>query len=429
MRHSTCSLHDTVASSRQAQTKGAGGYNAPSSQSQLESSLATAAFGRDAGDVVVLYSSPTLLVRSPVFRSAVTSTLAKLPRADVLSSTTYWSSGSAQFVSSNGHDTFAVLEMKGSSDDDRKNSFDAIKADLNAPGLHTSVGGLVPTDEALSNQTTKDIKRAETLSFPILLVLLLLIFGSLTAAGLPLAIGVVGILGSFTALRVLTLFTPISIFSANITTIVGLGLAIDYGLFMVSRFREELHRQGSVEDAVARTVATAGRTVMFSGLTVAISIASLMLFPESFLRSMGYGGVLTVLVDMLAALTVLPSLLAVAGPKVNALRIRRSVHRAPAAEASGSWYRLARSVMRRPVIYLAVIVIFLLTLGAPFLKVAWGGTDARVLPGASAPRQVTEALNQNFPGNATSPIESLLTFTGPVAGSPARGAELTSYVR
>ena len=142
------------------QLQGAGGFNAPSSQSQLESSLATAAFGRDAGDVVVLYSSPTLLVRSPVFRSAVTSTLAKLPRAAVLSSTTYWSSGSAQFVSSNGHDTFAVLEMKGSSDDDRKNSFDAIKADLNAPGLHTSVGGLVPTDQALSSQTTKDIKRA-----------------------------------------------------------------------------------------------------------------------------------------------------------------------------------------------------------------------------------------------------------------------------
>ena len=289
------------------QLQSAGGFNAPNSASETESALATSAFGRDAGDVVVLYSSANKSVHSSAFQSAVTSTLAKLPRADVLSSATYWSTGSSQFVSSNGHETFAVLEMKGSTDDERQNSYDAIKAELNAPGLSTSVGGLVPTDESLSNQTTKDIGRAESLSFPILLVLLLLIFGSLTAAGLPLAIGVVGILGSFTALRVLALFTPISIFSANVTTIMGLGLAIDYGLFMVSRFREELHRQPTVEEAVVRTVATAGRTVMFSGITVAISIASLMLFPELFLRSMGYGGVLTVLVDMLAALTVMPA--------------------------------------------------------------------------------------------------------------------------
>ena len=409
------------------QLQGAGGFNAPNGQSQLESSLATASFGRDAGDVVVLYSSPTLSVRSPVFRSAVTSTLAKLPRADVLSSTTYWSSGSTQFVSSNGHDTFAVLEMKGSSDDDRQNSFDAIKADLNAPGLHTSVGGLVPTDQALSSQTTKDIKRAETLSFPILLVLLLLIFGSLTAAGLPLAIGIVGILGSFTALRVLTLFTPISIFAANITTIMGLGLAIDYGLFMVSRFREELHRQGSVEDAVARTVATAGRTVMFSGLTVAISIASLMLFPESFLRSMGYGGVLTVLVDMLAALTVMPALLSLLGPKVNSLRIRRTVSKPPVTVESGRWYKMGTHVMRRPVASMAVIVVILLALGSPFLHAVWGGGDATALPQGTPSRVVTQTLSRDFPNNPSAPIEALVKFNGPIKGSSVRTARFASY--
>jgi len=182
---------------------------------------------------------------------------------------------------------------------------------------------------------------------PLLLILMTVIFGSLAAAGLPLVIGVFGILGSFTALRLLTLFTGVSVFSLNITTILGLGLGIDYGLFLVSRFREELHRRDSVEDAVARTLATAGRTVLVSGITVAIVLSSLMLFPETILRSMGYGGVATVLVDMLAALTVLPALLAVLGPKVNALAIRRSIRRPPATDG-GRWYRLAHSVMRPP---------------------------------------------------------------------------------
>jgi trehalose monomycolate/heme transporter len=411
------------------QLQSAGGFNAPNSQSQAESKLATNYFGRDTGDVVVLYSSASKSVASPAFRRAVTSTLSKLSHADVLSTTTYWSSKSPQFVSSNGHATFAVLEMKGTTDDDRQNSFDAIKAHLDAPGLTTSIGGLVPTDEALSAQTTKDIGRAESLSLPILLILMLLIFGSLTAAGLPLAIGIVGILGSFTALRVLTLFTPVSIFSANITTITGLGLAIDYGLFMVSRFREELHRQDSVEDAVARTVATAGRTVMFSGITVAISIASLMLFPESFLRSMGYGGLLTVVVDMLAALTVMPALLSLLGPKVNSLRIRKAVRKAPASVTSGRWYRVATQVMKRPVAYIAVIVVLLLALGSPFLHATWGGADATALAVGAPPRVVTQTLDRDFPNNPSAPIEALVKFNGPIAGSTSRGSELASYVK
>jgi uncharacterized membrane protein YdfJ with MMPL/SSD domain len=406
----------------------AGGFDAPNSQSQQEASLAASTFGRSAGDVVVLYSGKTPITASPADRSAVTASLASLPRSRVESYATYWSTHSSQFVSANGRQTYAVIQLTGSTDAARILSFNAIKDQLTVPGLTTQVGGFIPTEAAINNQVTSDIGRAEGLSTPVLLILLLVIFGSLAAASLPLAIGGIGILGSFTALRLLTLATPVSIYSVNITTILGLGLAIDYGLFMVGRFREELHRQGSVEDALARTVATAGRTVAVSGLTVAFALASLMLFPETFLRSMGYGGVATVAVDMLAALTVLPALLAVLGPRVNALRVRRSVQRVRTDEASGGWYRLASSVMRRPVAYMAVIVVLLLTLGAPFLRVAWGGTDARVLPAAAAPRQVTVALARDFPGNATSPIESLVSFTGPVAGSQARGTELASYV-
>ena len=410
-----------------ARVQTAGGFDAPNSQSQHEANLATQAFGRDAGDVVVLYSSKTLTAASPTFRSAVTSTLAALPSSKVESYASYWSTGSRQFVSASGHQAYAVIELSGSGDTARQDSYDAIKAQLSAPGLQTQLGGVVPTDETIDQLTTASITRAEALSFPILLILLLVIFGSLTAASLPLAIGALGILGSFTALRLLTLVTGVSVFSLNITTILGLGLGIDYGLFLVTRFREELHKQGTVEEAVARTVTTAGRTVLVSGVTVAIVLASLMLFPETILRSIGYGGVATVLVDMVAALTVLPALLAVLGPKVNSLRIRRSVQRPPAAEASGGWYRLAHSVMRRPLLYAVPIVVLLLGLGSPFLHVVWGGVDATALPSSAAPRIVTEALNRDFPGNPTAPIEAIVQFRGPVAGSPAHVAGLASY--
>jgi trehalose monomycolate/heme transporter len=405
-----------------------GGFAPSDSQSQQAANLAQAAFGRDSGDVVVLYSSPDQAVRSPGFRAAVTGTLAALPHSRVLSYATYWTTGSPQFVSTSGRETYAVLELAGSTDDARQTSYDAIKNDLGAPGLHTQVGGPVPTYEAISKEVSSDIGRAEGFSLPVLLIVMLVIFGSLAAASLPLAIGGIAIIGSFTALRLLTLATPVSIYSVNITTILGLGLAIDYGLFMVSRFREELHGQPTVEDAVARTVATAGRTVAVSGITVALALASLMLFPETFLRSMGYGGVATVLVDMLAALTILPALLAVLGPRVNALRIRRTVRRPPVAEGQGAWYRLASSVMRRPVLYAVPIVVVLLALGSPFLKVIWGGTDATVLPAGAPARVVTEALNRDFPDNPTAPIESVVQFGGPVAGSPARGAQLAAYI-
>src|SRR6266581_1243737 len=281
----------------------AGGFNAPDSQSQHASDLASAAFGRDTSDVVVLYKSARLTVTDPAYRAAVTSTLAALPRSRVESVATFWSTGSRQFVSAGGRETYAVLELAGGSDAARIQSFDAIKDKLAAPGLTEIAGGQIPAEEAINKQVTSDIGRAEGFSLPVLLVLLLVIFGS------------------FTALRLLTLLTPVSIYSVNITTILGLGLAIDYGLFMVSRFREELGRTAAVEDAVARTVATAGRTVAVSGITVAVALASLMLFPMTFLRSMGYGGVATVVVDMLAALTVMPARLAV--PRNQLGRYRR----------------------------------------------------------------------------------------------------------
>ena len=399
-------------------------FTPPASQSQREADQAARVFGRDDADVVVLYRSASMTVSDPGYRQAVTAALSGLPRADVTRATTYWSSGSPSLVSADRHATYAVLQLTGADDAARHKTYDAIKtelmpASLAASGVTARVGGNVPMEVAINNEVTADIAKAEGFSMPVLLILLLVIFGSLAAASLPVAIGGVAILGSFTVLRLLTMATTVSIYSVNITTILGLGLGIDYGLFMVTRFREELHRQPTVELAVARTVATAGRTVAVSGVTVAVALTSLMLFPEDFLRSMGYGGVATVAVDMLAALTVLPALLAVLGYRVNALRIRRSVRypaggpasdQASTDETSGAWYRLAHSVMRRPAVYATVIVIGLLALGAPFLRISWGGTDARTLPAASTVRQVSQALASDFPVNSTAPIEALVTL-------------------
>ena len=401
-------------------------FTPPSSQSQHEANVADQVFGRNDADVVVLYRSAAMTVTDPAYRQVVTTALNNLPRADVAKVTTYWSTGSPSLVSTDRHSTYAVLQLTGADDAARHQTYDAIKNDLNpgslaAGGVTARVGGNVPMEVAINNEVTADIAKAEGFSMPVLLILLMVIFGSLAAASLPVAIGGVAILGSFTVLRLLTMATTVSIYSVNITTILGLGLGIDYGLFMVTRFREELHRQPTVEQAVARTVATAGRTVAVSGVTVAVALTSLMLFPEDFLRSMGYGGVATVAVDVLAALIVLPALLAVLGHRVNALRIRRSVQSPPRDESSGAWYRLARSVMRRPLVYVTVITIALLALGAPFLRVSWGGTDARTLPAASTVRQVSETLDSQFPVNSTDPIEALIT-------GPGGSAALASYL-
>jgi RND superfamily putative drug exporter len=412
-------------------------FTPPASQSQREASEASQVFGRDDADVVVLYRSPALTVSDPGYRQAVTAALSTLPHADVARVTTYWSSGSASLVSTDRHATYAVLQLTGADDAARHTTYAAIKPDLTpaslaASGITARVGGNVPMEVAINSEVTADIAKAEGFSMPVLLILLLLIFGSLAAASLPVAIGGVAILGSFTVLRLLTLATTVSVYSVNITTILGLGLGIDYGLFMVTRFREELHRQPTVEQAVARTVATAGRTVAVSGITVAVAMTSLMLFPEDFLRSMGFGGVATVAVDMVAALTVLPALLAVLGHRVNALRIRRSVRRPitepVTGEASGAWYRLAHSVMRRPVVYVTVIVIGLLALGAPFLRISWGGTDARTLPAASTVRQVSQALDTSFPVNSTAPIELLITRPPGSGTAAADSAALAAYL-
>ena len=229
-----------------------GGFTAPGSQSEQAGNLATKAFGRDTADVVVLYRSAAMTVADPAYRQAVTSTLAALPHGKVLSAVTYWTTHSPQFAGAGGHETYAVLRAGRCRRCRPDQGLPGHRGQLGAPGLTEVAGGQIPTEQAINSQVKSDIGRAEGLSMPVLLILLLVIFGSLAAASLPLAIGGAAILGSFAALRLLTLFTSVSVYSINITTILGLGLAIDYGLFMVARFRDELSVQPSTEAALAR---------------------------------------------------------------------------------------------------------------------------------------------------------------------------------
>ncbi|MEW2357234.1 MMPL family transporter [Spirillospora sp. NPDC029432] len=397
-----------------------GGFGTPGSGSARAAAVAERELGRDAADVVVLYDAPGgRTVDDPAYRAAVESALAALPDGKVAAATTYWSSRSPQLVSADRTETYAALRLAGDARA-RADAYEAIRGDLAevGGGLTAKVGGQLPTETAINDRVTSDIGRAEGMALPVLVVLLLIIFGGVVAASLPLLVGGVAILGSFTALHLLTYVTDVSIFAINITTFLGLGLAIDYGLFMVSRFREELRRTPSTEDALAATMATAGRTVAVSGITVAVSLAGLLLFDQKFLLSMGYGGIATVFVCMLGALTVLPALLGVLGPRVDALRVRRpggargGATRAGRGGPGGSsaqtqqgwWFRLAHSVMRRPVVYAVATIALLLALGTPFLRANWGGTDARALPEGNEQRVVAEALESRFPRNTTSPI-------------------------
>ncbi|MGY1685708.1 MMPL family transporter [Geodermatophilus sp. SYSU D00867] len=408
-----------------------GGFFDPDSESSRAAEVAEHELGRSAADVVVLYSSDASTVDDPAYAEAVTSTLGALPEDDVLRTVSWFDTGASSLVSEDRRSTYAVLSLRGD-EDGREDVLDAIEGDLAAPGLTTLIGGEVTLNRDMNVLVSEDIATAETISLPVLAVLLVVVFGGLAAAALPLAIGVTAILGSFAALRAFGLVTDVSIFAVNVVTVLGLGLAIDYGLFVVSRFREEVRRQATVEDALARTMATAGRTVAVSGITVAVSLAGLLIFPQVFLRSMGFGGMSAVFIAMLAALTLLPALLAVLGPRVDALSVRRPVRRRrrPAhadVERNGAWYRIAHSVMRRPVLYTLVVGALLVALALPFTRAEFGGIDVRAMPEGAESRVVAETIERDFPPSPSGPVEAVLTLPAP-ADTAEGSAALQSYV-
>jgi trehalose monomycolate/heme transporter len=392
-----------------------GGFDDPASESSRARERIIAELGNQDVDVLVLYSSPTMTVDDPAFRDPVTATLADVrARPEVASVTTWYETRAPSLVSGDRHATYAAVQLRAAGPDEKTTAFEDLEPALDtpAPGVVTETGGNVPFLHAANQQTSDDLAKAETLSLPVLLVLLILIFGGLAAAATPLLIGGLAIVGAFIAVRVINLVTDVSVFSVNVITLIGLGMAIDYSLFIVSRFREELAAGRATAAAIERTMSTAGRTVFVSGLTIALALASLLIFPQVFLRSMGFGGLAAVLVAMVAALTVLPALLAVLGPRINALKVPLPWQRGGRAASDGAWARIARSVMRRPVLYAVGVTAVLLLLAAPFLRVQWGGFDERVLPAGSEARVVSERIRAEFPGGTVGPIEVLVSGGG-----------------
>jgi len=398
-----------------------GGFEDPDSESARADAAIVAAFGKTDADILVLYESVDgRRVEDPAFQRAVTETLAALPAGDVVQAVTTYAGGGPSLVSQDGLSTLVPITLAGADDDARAETYDRIRDRLDAPGLSSIVGGPSAVFADVGDQVEADIARAESITIPVVVLLCLFIFGSLVAATLPALIGGIAIMGSFALLRLFTTVTDVSIFAINVITLLGVGLAIDYALFVVSRFREELASGHSTPDAITRTMATAGRTVMFSGLTVAVSLASLLLFPQVFLRSMGFGGMAAVLVAMVTALTVLPALLAVLGPRVDAGRMPWRRRRAGASVTGalaehGGWARIARFVMRRPVIVMTTVVVGLLALGLPFLRVEWTGVDERVLPQGAESRVVSERLAADFPGQELSHAAVVVTGADPSA--------------
>jgi RND superfamily putative drug exporter len=273
------------------------------------------------------------------------------------------------------------------------------------PGVTAGGGQLAFTQ--VSEQIEQDLARAEMLAFPLLFLLSLVVFRSVVAALLPVLVGGITIITTFVWLRLVNEVEPMSVFAINLITGAGLGLAIDYSLFVVSRFREELASGADTAEALRRTMRTAGRTVLFSAVTVAAAMAALIVFDLRFLFSMGYGGVLVALTAALVSLTVLPALLAVLGPRVNALGLKRwkeSLARDASRVQEGPWYRFSQWVMRRPGPIALATAALLIAMGLPFLRIEFTGVDASVLPTERSARVVQDALDTEFPPGRTSPI-------------------------
>lgn len=292
----------------------------------------------------------------------------------------------------------------GLSDDAEEHAVDAAAdriRQIDAPEVHVSGGPLL--GKQISERAQQDVQRAELISLPVVLALLLVVFGGLRAAALPLVIAVSGIAGAFLALFGFSHVTDISVYAIQVTTMLGLGLAVDYALLMLVRFREERRHTQDVVEAVHRTVAQAGRTVLFSGLTVAVSLTGLLVFPSTFLRSMGLAVAAVVVVDMLAALTLLPALLTRFGARIAPARS------APEAEEGRIFARLARFAARRRLAVLAVVVPALLVLALPVagLKISIG--DAQQLPKSTEARQLYDTVDAHFPaGTGVSPVTVVL---------------------
>ncbi|UUU22223.1 MMPL family transporter [Streptomyces sp. DSM 40750] len=398
-----------VAGSDVADRLGSGGWEDPSAQSTYATKALEREFPDSNPNFLLLVDAGSASVDDPAVATEAKRLTERLAaEKGVTGVGSYWRTGAPTLRAEDGKEALIAARLTG--DDTAVNkTLDRIAPEFR--GTHgpveVKVGGIIAVRHEMQTIIQEDLLRAEMIALPVTLVLLVMVFGSAVAALLPLGVGIVAILGTNAILRGLTEVTDVSVFALNLTTAMGLGLAIDYALFIVRRFREELASGAEPLPAVATTLRTAGRTVLFSALTVAVSLAAMMVFPQYFLKSFAYAGIAVVLLAAAAALILLPAALVLLGDRVNALDLRKLFKRrkasdteagSPRAEEGAAWGRMATLVMRRAPYFAIATTAGLVLLGLPFLGVKFGTADDRQLPSTAESHVVQQHIREGFPG-------------------------------
>jgi putative drug exporter of the RND superfamily len=386
----------------------AGGFEPAGAESVRAEEVLEDSFGQDQPNVVLVVTAADGDVNSDATRAAgteITEFVAGFDHVDQAAS--YWTLGNPPPLrGTDGDNALVMAHVDGDDTEEIERSdelVDAIEeADVGGDAVTVHAGGLAVVNSEVIHTIERDLQTAEMIAIPITLILLVWVFGSIVAALLPLAVGIFAIIGGFSVLQLFAEFTDVSIFALNATTALGLGLAIDYSLFIVSRYREELaggHEPGA---AVVRTMRTAGRTILFSAITVAIGLSAMLVFPIPFMRSFGYAGIGVAAMAAFGAVVLLPAMLATLGHRVDKGRVFK---RRPVVDGEGIWHRVATFVMRRPVPVATAVIALLVLLGAPFLGIRLGTPDDRVLaPGADV-RETHDILREDFAAGEASPVQ------------------------
>ena len=396
------------------------GWEDPGADSTTAAAIEQETFGRDnSGDVIVLVSTPEdaatpVSVDDPLLVEAMNTQLSSLRDQfpnEIAHITSYFERPNPQLVNAEHTKAFAAIGLKGDGEQTLKD-FRTIKPALEAmevPYGTVQVAGATAVADALDEGMADDIARAEKVGLVFVAVILLFVFGGVVAAGMPLIVGILSIIGSLSLLSVLAQYQQVNIFSQSIITLLGLGLAIDYGLFMVSRFREELDRGREVQDAVAVTTSTAGKTVFFSALMVGVALSGLLMFPQAFLKSVAYGAMSAVLLAAVISVAVLPALFGSLGPKIDKWSVRRRSSRRDGETEDTVWYKIPAWAMRHAKAIVVGCSALLLLLTVPMVGITFGGINETYLPPNQETRQAQDEFNEEFPAFRTDPVKLVVT--------------------
>ncbi len=391
------------------------GFDDPGSESTAAALLKDGTYGRDhSGDVIAIYTAPPgKTVDDPEFNQKVTAALTALPQQypnEILGFTGgYFKVPNTQAAGlaadKDKQRAFEAISIRGDTDTEVSNNYKKVESAFSIDGVDVELAGLQPVTGGINATMQEDLHRMELIALPAVGILLFFVFGGVVAAALPLIIGGLTVLAANGIVRLLTEFTEVNAFVSSVVSLVGLGLAIDYGLFITSRFREELGAGQNTAAAVRRSVMTAGRTVVFSATMIIASVAGLLLFPQGFLKSVAYGTIATVSIAALSAITLLPAILGVLGPRVDALGLKffRKT-KSPEEIEAGIWGRLTRFVMRHPLKIAIPIVIGLLLLIIPVSRIEFGGISEKYLPPDNPARMAQEEFDATWPIRPTNPL-------------------------